>query len=148
MFDLQAIKTSIYNQPENLAIVAALFVTISFNLWIRHLRKKRRRDKIIAIERNHIIKAKLIKKYENYDKNNKYTGTSGKYEYIVNGKVKHKIVNNTSLELTLYYVDSPYKVFSDFNNYDLGCTISILLGICTLILSMYLIGNHFYYLFE
>lgn len=148
MFNLQALKTIIHNQPENPAMVIALLVIISFNLWIRHLRKKRKRDKIIALEKNHIIKAKLIKKSDNYDKDNNYTGTSGKYEYFVNGKVKHKWVNNTSLELTLYYVDSPNKVFSDFDNYNLGCMTSILLGIFVFILIMYLVGGPFYYLFK
>lgn len=126
--------------PEIPAIILTLFIIIAYKICKRYLVKKRKRDRLKAIENAHIIRAKLIKQYCK----NSRRPTWGKYEYTVEGKLKHKIIRSTAFMVKLYYVNSPYKLFSDYD-VRLGCGGELLLGILVFILSMILI-LHLYFL--
>lgn len=72
-----------------------------------------------AKSKGHIIKGKMIQyRYEDID-NAKGIRHIADYEYVVEGVAKRKRVITTGpkppYELSLYYVDSPKKIFSEYD---------------------------------
>ena len=109
------------------AVVFAVFIfsyMVAFKLYKRlssRLDKVQERDK--AIERGHVIKAKLVKSWVEHDDDNE-CWSHATYEYTVNGKTKNyrtyfKGRNTQHRVLNLYYLDNPKKVFST-DDYQVG----------------------------
>lgn len=101
-----------------LTIIISIIIRIKFKIDdkispIYKLNKKVEK----AREMNHVIEAKLIKKYVDFDDNNRRT-YSGKYEYVIDGRT----YNYTAIFyeehyppriLYLYYDKSPNKLFTN-----------------------------------
>jgi len=124
-----------------LSVVTGFLIVAISSIWTSRQNKKRKRDKKKAIEMGHVIKAKLVKRQTHLGK--REDNESGTYEYVIDGKTKRKSVYGNSVPLTylsLYYVDSPEKVFSDYDDFNSGYSIAIFLGIGTIILMLYLTG--------
>lgn len=98
-----------------------------------------------AREMNHVIEAKLIKKYIDFDDNNRRT-YSGKYEYVVDGNTYHytaifyqeQIPPRT---LYLYYDKSPNKVFTnvEYHYYALKGLPLIILNFSPLLIGAFMV---------
>lgn len=106
----------------------------------------RKKQKEIAIQTGKVIKAKCVQVYRDYD-TDEDTGVRdvtyhGVYEYTVDGKTKrYRVFDRGGLphdHLPLYYADSPRKVFSDYDNVQLGYNLAGLLGIVAGLLTMFL----------
>lgn len=129
-----------------LATVLGIFVAVVL-MVISHRREvKRKEQKQTAIQLGNVITAKRVKVWKSWkttDSGREETYYNGTYEYTVNGKTKrYSIGNKMSVPLTdlyLYYVDSPKKVFSDYDT-RWGFSIAVLLGIATCILTLLLTG--------
>jgi len=121
-----------------LSVAIGFLVCVFFNIWSSRQNKKRQRDKKKTIELGHVIKAELVKHFKDGDKK------SGTYEYVVNGKTKRiSVYGKHGVPLSylhLYYVDTPEKAFSDYDDFHWGCGTGILMGIGTIILMLYLTG--------
>ena len=123
----------------------AVMIILCIRTHMSHASK--RKQKQIAIEKGHIIKARCINVYDDYDSSsdNSEHFFHGTYEYTVDGKTKrYRAISQGTLpttELDLYYKNSPHKVFSDFDGLPQnGYTLSILLGIVAGVLTLYLTG--------
>ena len=121
-----------------LSVAIGFLVVAFFSILASRLNKKRQRDKEKAIKLGHVIKAELVRHFKDGDKE------SGTYKYVVNGKTKRISVSGDYgvplSYLYLYYVDSPEKAFSDYDDFNWGCGVGILMGIGTIILMLYLTG--------
>lgn len=130
-----------------LAVIVGILVAVIYGIFTHRKIIRRKKQKQQAIELGHIIKAKRVKIYKQSDTTESgaiETHYSGVYEYTVNGKTKRYRVHSDSglplIELNLYYADTPAKVFSDYEHYQLGYNIGILLGIAAGMLTMYVTG--------
>ena len=112
--------------------------------------QKKQRE--LAIQTGRVIRAKCVQVYRDYD-TDESTATRkvtyhGVYEYTVEGKTKrYRVFSNGGLPtvyLPLYYADSPRKVFSDYDNNELGYNLAGLLGVAAAFLTMYLTNFLFY----
>ena len=135
-----------------ISIAVGILTTVVLGVMNRRKIVKRKKQKELAIRRGKVIRAKCVQVYRDYD-TDENTGTQqltyhGVYEYTVDGKTKrYRVFSNGGLPrsyLPLYYADSPRKVFSDYDNIQLGYNLAILLGVAVGFLTMYLTGFLFY----
>lgn len=134
------------------SIAVGILTAIILGVLTRRKIVTRKKQKELAIQTGKVIKAKCVQVYKDYDtdentgvRNETYHGV---YEYTVNGKTKrYRVFGRGDLPrvfLPLYYANSPKKVFSDYDNIGLNYNLSILLGILSGVLTMFLTDYIFY----
>jgi hypothetical protein len=135
-----------------LSIAVGILTAVVWGIMTRRKITARKEQKESAIRSGKVIKAKCVQIYRDYD-TDENTGSRnvtyhGVYEYTVDGKTKrYRVFSNGGLPsfyLPLYYADSPRKVFSDYDNINLGYNLAGLLGFAAGFLTMYLTGILFY----
>ena len=135
-----------------LSIAVGILTAVVCGVMTRRKIVTRNKQKEFAIRTGRIIQAKCVQVYRDCD-TNEDTGTRkvtyhGVYTYTVDGKTKrYRVFSNGGLPriyLPLYYTDSSRKVFSDYDNNQLGYNLAGLLGVAAAFLTMYLTDFIFY----
>lgn len=128
------------------SVVVGIATAVILGVMTHRKIAKREKQKQISIQTGKVIKAKCVQVYREYD-TDEDTGVRdvtyhGVYEYTVDGKTKrYRVFDKGGLprdHLPLYYVDTPRKAFSDYDNVQLGYNLAGLLGIVAGVLTMFL----------
>lgn len=134
-----------------LSVAVGILTAVIWGVKTRRKIVSQKKQKEIAIQTGKVIRAKCKQIYRHYD-TDENTGARditvhGVYEYTVDGKTRQYRVYSRGglphLFLNLYYTKSPRKVFSDYDNNELGYSVAGLLGIAACLLTMYLTGYIF-----
>ena len=113
---LEEFFTSVFNFNVMCGIIAAIIV---FIFEIKIMKKKTKKNKKIekAKRLGHIVKGKRIKQWDDSTAGSVDFWYYATYTYEVDGKeYKYKFMNKIAppFEVTLYYINSPRKVFTEY----------------------------------